>query len=130
MLTEKRRLGDEGEEAAAKYLRKNGYRIRERNFVTGKHEIDIIAENMDCIVFVEVKSRTYSHENEERFGRPCMAVNYTKQCNIISAARSYLSKIKIQKHIRLDVIEVYFDNHTPPRLLSVHHMPDAFRIRM
>ena len=54
MKTEKRKRGDIGEKAAAKHLKKQRYRILERNYVCGHHEIDLIAENREFLVFVEV----------------------------------------------------------------------------
>ena len=57
MKTVKRALGDLGEEAAAKYLRKNKIKVLERNYVYGPHEIDIVAENKEFLIFVEVKTR-------------------------------------------------------------------------
>lgn len=56
-------LGKKGEEIAAKYLQKNGYRIIERNFKKRYGEIDIVAIDLsadsgqDVLVFVEVKTR-------------------------------------------------------------------------
>lgn len=128
MKTKNRALGDLGEEAAAKYLKKNRYKILERNFTYGKDEIDIIAENREFLIFVEVKTRTYSESNLARFGRACEAVDHRKRQCLFAAARGYLASYKKEKKIRMDVVEVYFDSATPPHLLSVHHMPDAFRI--
>lgn len=122
-------LGNAGEEAAAKYLKKNHYKILERNYFYGKHEIDIIAENHDFLIFVEVKTRTYCLNNYFRFGRPCMAIDYRKKNGIFDAARGYCLTSPIKKKIRMDVIEVYFNDQTPSRVLSIHHMPDAFRIK-
>ncbi len=52
--------GSQGEAIAAAYLRRNGYRILERNVRFGRYEIDIVAEDVarGMIVFVEVKART------------------------------------------------------------------------
>ena len=41
---EKRRLGFLGESRAVKFLKKNGYKITERNFRCPFGEVDIIAE--------------------------------------------------------------------------------------
>ena len=51
-----RPLGRRGEDAAARFLKKQGYRILDRNRFLGKYEIDIIARDGNCIAFVEVKS--------------------------------------------------------------------------
>ena len=53
----RRPLGEQGERVTARYLRRNGYRILDRNVHLGRYEIDIIAQEDDAIVFVEVKTR-------------------------------------------------------------------------
>ncbi len=130
MKTEKRSLGDRGEEAAAAYLKKAHYRILARNLQIGHHEIDLIAEDREHLIFVEVKTRTYSEANIQRYGAPCAAVNARKRAYLIAAVRSYLKTHPAKKHVRFDVIEVLFspaDGTEAGKLLSVHHMPDAFR---
>ena len=57
-MAESHNLGQKGEDLAAEHLKKAGYKILFRNWKWGKHEIDIIAENKDCVVFVEVKTRS------------------------------------------------------------------------
>ncbi|MCQ2386771.1 MAG: YraN family protein, partial [Clostridia bacterium] len=84
--TPKAVLGQLGEDAAIKHLKKNRYRIRERNYVSGKQEIDIIAENKTCIVFCEVKTRSFSPDNPSAFGIPAAAVTKEKQRNLIRGA--------------------------------------------
>lgn len=55
--TEKRSLGDEGEDFACAYLKKKGWRIIERNFLQTYGELDIVARSLDkTLVFVEVKT--------------------------------------------------------------------------
>ena len=58
MVTENRRRGNLGEDFAADYLEKEGYRILERNYATKLGEIDIIAQKDNFIAFVEVKARS------------------------------------------------------------------------
>jgi putative endonuclease len=110
--------GDAGEEAAARFLARNGYKIRERNWRYRKFEIDIIAETADTIVFVEVKAR-----GTNDFGEPETFVTRKKQGFIVSAAHFYITDRDIEKEARFDVISVY---HSPEGL-SVNHLPDAFR---
>ena len=55
--TERRRKGDMGEDAAAKFLRRAGYKILDRNVTFGKLELDIVALDGDMTVFCEVKTR-------------------------------------------------------------------------
>ncbi len=126
MLTKKRAIGDIGESSAAKYLRKNKYKILETNAFFLKKEVDIIAEDREHILFVEVKTRTVSPDGTLLYGRPATAVDRAKRENLIAAARMYLATHKTEKKLRFDVIEVYLfpDGKTPPRIL---HMMDAFR---
>lgn len=127
MKTLKRLLGDRGERSAAKYLRKNRYKILHRNYTIGKLEVDIIAENADHLVFAEVKTRSYVPENIARFGSPKMAVDRKKQENLIAAASAYIRRFPTKKRIRFDVLEVYVSADARERVLSINHIPDAFR---
>lgn len=54
--TEKRKLGDIGENCACEYLKRQGYQIIERNYLRKWGEIDIIARKGPVLHFVEVKS--------------------------------------------------------------------------
>lgn len=59
--TEKRKLGDIGENVACEYLRRHGFEIVERNYLRKWGEIDIVAKKGPILHFVEVKS--VSREN-------------------------------------------------------------------
>ena len=73
-MSEKKELGDWGEERAARYLRLRGYSILGRNFRCRQGEIDIIAAKGAFVVFVEVKLR----KNAD-FGEAREFVTYSKQ---------------------------------------------------
>ena len=124
VLTSRRIVGNRGENAAAKYLKKQGYKIVKRNFVAAGHEIDIIAENRDYLCFVEVKSRTVGCENPKE-PRPASAVTPEKQQAIISAARLFSSYENRNKRKRFDVIEVYLNQDK--KIENIIYMEDAFR---
>lgn len=94
-------IGNFGESAAERYLRKNGYTILERNYLIRGGEIDIIAKKDTYTVFVEVKTRRNEH-----FGTPSEAVTYNKKMRMIKAASVYLV-YKGETDVRFDVIEVY-----------------------
>lgn len=106
MVTQKRKLGDIGEEAAAKHLKKLGYRILERNYNRKWGEIDIVAKFKKEIVFIEVKSKN----KDSRF-LPAQNVNFSKQQRLIRAARSWLAENKIKPEIawQVDVVIVELD---------------------
>ena len=100
-MAESHDLGQKGEELAEEHLKKAGYKILFRNWKWGKHEIDIIAENNDFIIFVEVKTRTDDFQMH-----PLTAITSEKQRSIIWAANGYLQKFKLDKESRFDIITV------------------------
>lgn len=82
--------GNIGEEIAAKYLEKEGYKILERNFHYSKNaEIDIIALDKTTLVFVEVKTRTNLNS-----GHPFEAIDQNKLKKIQTAIYGFLSETK------------------------------------
>ncbi|MBO5316703.1 MAG: YraN family protein [Clostridia bacterium] len=124
ILTQKRKTGNIGEAAAAKYLKKQGYRILERNFSTDNAEIDIIAKKDNLIAFVEVKTRTLGHESP-REPRPASAVTQEKQRKIIRAASYYLSRNRQIARSRFDIIEVFLEeNRKNPK--EIKHLLGTF----
>lgn len=98
-----------GEDVAASYLKKMGYKIIERNYRNKIGEIDIIAKNKENLVFVEVKTRS-----SDKFGTPAEAVTYYKKQKIVNTAKYYLMKNPTELNIRFDIAEVYgrFDGST------------------
>ena len=79
--------GNRGERAAEQYLRKNGYRILARNFMTDTGELDLVATDDAYLVFVEVKSRM-----SDDFGAPSEAVDFAKQRKLSMVASQYIEK--------------------------------------
>ena len=96
-----RTLGSFGEEQAARYLRRKGYRIVERNFRCRQGEIDLIARKGKYLVFVEVKTR-----RNNDFRRPEQAVDYNKQHNLLRAINHYIHYCHLNMPWRFDVITV------------------------
>ncbi|MBI4707067.1 MAG: YraN family protein [Candidatus Omnitrophica bacterium] len=102
MSKERIELGKSGEELAVELLKKNGFKILERNFRTKFGEIDIIALEKDTLCFVEVKSRS-----SLRFGSGFEAVSGLKQKQIARPALIYLKdKNLLDKKARFDVISL------------------------
>lgn len=91
-----------GEDAAVKFLIKNGYTILERNYRAANGEIDVVAIKDKKLSFVEVKSR----KNTD-FGYPAEAVTLKKQKKIIDAAKVFLLRFQDYNEISFDVCEVY-----------------------
>jgi putative endonuclease len=95
-------LGKEGEDRAAHFLTKQGYRILERNYRTRSGEIDLIALHQGVVVFVEVKTRT-----SNAFGAPELAVTPAKQRRMVMAAFGYIKHRKLhQVPCRFDVVAI------------------------
>lgn len=90
-----------GEELAVAFLREKGYTILERDWHTQHRDIDIIAQQDDCIVFVEVKTRRNSD-----YAEPEESVNYRKLKNLRLAINHYIQYRKINTPWRFDVITV------------------------
>ncbi len=116
-MSDKNEIGIKGEEIAAQYLTKNGYTIRDRNWRSGRTEIDIIAENTENIVFVEVKTRSSDFQIHPRD-----AVNVPKQRTIIYAASNYIDRFRLNKEARFDIITVIF---TGPEW-EIDHIDNAY----
>jgi putative endonuclease len=117
-MAESHNLGQKGEELAADHLKKAGFKILFRNWKWGRHEIDIIAENSEFIVFVEVKTR-----NEDFQMHPLTSVNRDKQRAIIRAADGYLQKFKLDKEGRFDIITII---KKKDGTFEIDHMEAAF----
>ncbi len=101
-MNNNRKLGQNGEDIAVKYLEKKGYKILERN----KHfsrfcEIDIIALDGKTLVCVEVKTRS-----SNLCGSPLEAITRTKFDNICKGLYSYLSEHPEYKKYRIDAVSV------------------------
>lgn len=90
-----------GEELAAAYLQEKGYVILERDWHSIHRDIDIIAQQDDCIVFVEVKTR-----RNRDFADPLQAVNYQKRKNLQRAINHYISYRNFNGPWRFDVISI------------------------
>ena len=105
-----------GEELASAFLREKGYVILERDWHSGHRDIDIIAQKDDCIVFVEVKTRS-----NDQFMAPELAVNYKKQLNLRAAINHYIKYRRIEDPVRFDVITIV---GTPDSMPTISHIED------
>jgi len=113
--------GIEGEDHAVRALKRKRYRIVERNFRTPAGEIDIVARDGKCLVFVEVRTRA-----SVEFGLPQETVGSGKRKKLCKAARWYLQKKRIDDvDCRFDVVAVLMeDGSRKPRIEVIK---DAFR---
>ena len=113
-------LGKWGEDRAAKYLKKQGYRILKRSFCALGGEIDIVATKNNVLVFVEVKS-----QEGKGSVSPESRVGYHKRRQLVKLANYYISRIKHHyDEIRWDIISVYkFGNKA-----GIHQIENAFGV--
>ncbi len=123
IFTKKRLTANRGEDIAAKHLKRSGYKILRRNYVADSHEIDIIAENREALVFVEVKTRTAGMQSPKE-PRPASSVTPDKQQKIINTAKAYIAFARPQKQIRFDIVEVIISPDGKPE--SITHIESAF----
>jgi putative endonuclease len=119
-MIDKQTLAREGEDAAAAYLNKAGWRILERNFHYGRAgEIDIIARDGEWTVFVEVKTR-----RSAAYGAPEYSITPAKQRQLMRIARGYMYLHGAGELLcRFDVITVdyrYSGDHV------LNHIHNAF----
>ena len=110
-----------GEECAAAYLRRRGYRILARNYSCRFGEIDLIAEKDGVLLFVEVKLRT-----NLQYGAPREYVTVKKQEKLRAAALLYLSERELDVPARFDVAEVYTDVHRSAGKTRIRYIANAF----
>jgi len=113
-------LGERGEAAAAKFLRRLGYKIVGRQDRHRLGEIDIVAVDGQAVVFVEVKTRT-SHDA----GHPAESITDDKQRRLTRVALSFLKRHGLlERPARFDVVAVTWeDQQRPP---TVEHYQNAF----
>jgi len=115
------RRGELGERAARKHLRKLGLKFLTANFRSDRGEIDLVFRDDDCLVFVEVKSRS-----SEDWTRPAAAVDARKRRLLSQTALDYLRLIKNPRvKIRFDIVEVLL---TDGEVREVRHLPNTFTL--
>lgn len=124
-------IGRIGEDAATRFLKKNKFKVIDRNIHISHNEIDIIAisKKQRLILFVEVKARTVDKDLYSPFGTPASAVTREKQQRTVAAARGYMhSNPKyFDYQPRFDVVEVYLDKEDYS-ILKTNHIENAFGV--
>jgi putative endonuclease len=116
----KKSLGDRGEDAAARFLKRAGYHILARGLDSPLGELDIVAVDGRTVVFVEVKTR-----RSDDAGRPEEAVDQFKEQRMTQAALAYLKANRLLDYAsRFDVIAITWpDDATRP---VIEHFKNAF----
>ncbi|MBI3416860.1 MAG: YraN family protein [Verrucomicrobia bacterium] len=115
------RRGELGERAAKKHLCRLGLKFLTANFRSPRGEIDLVFRDEDCLVFVEVKTRS-----SESWTRPAAAVNARKRRLLSLAALDYLKLIRQPPvRIRFDIVEVLLADG---KVREVRHLPNTFAL--
>lgn len=113
------RHGQLGERAARKHLQQQGLKFLTANFRSERGEIDLIFRDGECLVFVEVKTRS-----DGQWTRPAAAVNARKRKLLSQTALDYLRLLKHpQVPVRFDIVEVLLDDG---KVREVRHLPNTF----
>lgn len=120
MIHTTKEIGDAGEAAAVKYLKRRFYKILDLQYHTKTGEIDIVAKKKNIIAFVEVRSR-----NDHYKISPVETVTKAKQLRIIKTASCYLKYKKIDLQPRFDIIEIII-NSDKLKVISINHIINAF----
>ena len=98
----RRWFGTRSERAAARYLKRQGFRILARNYSCPHGELDLIAVEGRCVVFVEVRSTGGDDPL-----RPALSVDEQKQRRLTDLALHYLRQHRLLDHMaRFDVLAI------------------------
>lgn len=104
-------FGRFGEAAAARWYRRAGYRVLDRNWRCREGELDLVVGRGADVIFVEVKARS-----DDRYGTGAEAVDWRKQRRLRMAAGRWLEGAdRPYDEVRIDVVEVDRRGH-----LQVH----------
>jgi putative endonuclease len=113
------RRGDLGERAAKKFLQQQGLKFLAANFRSDRGEIDLIFCDGDCLVFVEVKTRS-----SEEWSRPAAAVDAQRRRRLSQCGLDYLRLLKNPRvKVRFDIVEVLLANG---EVREIRHLPNTF----
>lgn len=108
-----------GEKAAKAHLQKLGLKFLTGNFRSKRGEVDLIFRDEDCLVFVEVKTRS-----SERWTRPAASVNARKKRLLSQCGLDYLKLLRNPPvKIRFDIVEVLLQEG---KVHQIRHLPNTF----
>jgi putative endonuclease len=111
--------GQLGEQAAKKHLKRQGLKFLTANFRTARGEIDLVMRDANCLVFVEVKTRS-----SEEWTRPAAAVDATRRRRLTRAGLDYLHLLKNPPiKVRFDIVEVLLQEG---HVHEIRHLPNTF----
>lgn len=120
-MTQAQQTGLRGEEIALNYLRREGYLICAQNWRRGRYELDIVAQKMGVLHFVEVKTR-----RSGSLLKPEQTITQNKIYALHRAATAYLAQNPTQMDFQFDLIAIdlfangYFDIRFIPNIAESH----------
>jgi putative endonuclease len=114
--------GELGERMARKHLKRLGLKFLTANFRTPRGEIDLIFRDRECLVFVEVKTRS-----SEEWTRPAAAVDGDRRRRLTRAGLDYLRLLKNPPiKVRFDIVEVLL---AAGSVREIRHLPNTFEMQ-
>jgi putative endonuclease len=114
--------GELGERAARKHLKRHGLKFLTANFRSPRGEIDLVFRDRDCLVFVEVKTRS-----SEEWMRPAAAVDKERRGRLTRAGLDYLHLLKNPPvKVRFDIVEVLLQASA---VREIRHLPNTFEMQ-
>jgi putative endonuclease len=118
-ISDKKQLGNWGEQQAASFLIAQGYRIITQNYHCIYGEIDLIAIDNTVWCFIEVKTRQTTS-----YGDGYQAVTPLKRRHMLKAALFYLAQSGLMEEpARFDIVSIDFYTNSEYR---VHLIKNAF----
>ena len=114
-------IGQKAEAKAEKYLRKNGFKLEQRNYRCKCGEIDLIMSNRETIIFVEVRQRT-----DYGFGSASESITASKRSKLSKTASHYLMTHPeaCHKPCRFDVVAIDKSGSST----HIDWIPNAFEV--
>lgn len=120
--TKAQALGALGERIAARWLVRDGWRVVDRRWRSGRRDLDLVAIRENVVAFVEVKTRRSIWS-----GEPVEAVNWRKQRELTRSAQAWIDRRGVlmapeSAVYRFDVVGIVADAER----VGVRHVPEAF----
>lgn len=101
-MTDKKNLGNWGEEKAEKFLLDKGYFLIDKNWQNKFGEIDLIMLDEEIVVFIEVRTKSNAY-----YGTAIESIDVRKQKKLILMANVYMNHKKWwEKSYRIDIISI------------------------
>ncbi len=119
MTDHRKSVGQSGEAVAATFLRKQGYRLLQRNYRCTLGEIDLIVQDGEELVFVEVRTKQ----------RPCLfrpeeSIDRRKALRLVKLGEYYLASTKhLEVPWRIDLVVVELTPDGEP--VRIEHFQNA-----